>query len=167
MKPFVFRYATPLITGLFMVSLVSGVALYFGVGRAAFHEMHEILSLALIAPFVLHLWRNWRQFAAYFRKPAMAVATAVCLVAATAFAWPSLTGAETAPRGGPPQFALAQMMTTQPLAAVAPALGLDADTAADRLAAAGFAPAEGATLAQIAQAAGRPTTAIFAALAAR
>jgi hypothetical protein len=56
------RYATPLITGLFIVSLVSGVALFFHLGSAWFHSMHEWLSMVLILPFVLHIWKNWRAF---------------------------------------------------------------------------------------------------------
>jgi hypothetical protein len=44
------RYATPLITGLFIVSLVSGVALFFHVGQAYFHGMHEWLSMILASP---------------------------------------------------------------------------------------------------------------------
>ena len=28
------RYATPLITGLFLVSLISGLALFWGIGRS-------------------------------------------------------------------------------------------------------------------------------------
>ncbi|MDF2231214.1 DUF4405 domain-containing protein [Albimonas sp. CAU 1670] len=167
MKQIAFRYATPLITGLFVVSLVSGLALYFGVARPAFHEMHEILSLVLIAPFALHLWRNWRQFGAYFRKTPMAVALALSLVAAAAFAWPSLTGAGPAGRGGPPQVAVAQMMSAQPLSAVAPALGLAPQEAAARLQAAGFAPTQDASIAEMAQAAGRSTNAALAALAGR
>ena len=46
------RYATPLTTGLFLVSLVSGIALFFHLGAAAFHGMHEWLSMALMATLV-------------------------------------------------------------------------------------------------------------------
>ena len=53
-------YATPLTTGLFLASLISGIALFFHIGPSGFHGMHEILSMVLILPFVLHLWRNWR-----------------------------------------------------------------------------------------------------------
>ena len=47
------RYATPLITGLFLVSMISGIALFFHWGSAWFHGMHEWLSMVLIVPFVL------------------------------------------------------------------------------------------------------------------
>ncbi len=42
------RYATPFITGLFLVSLISGIALFFHVGPGGFHGMHEWLSMLLI-----------------------------------------------------------------------------------------------------------------------
>ena len=86
-KDILFRYATPLTTWLFLISLVSGVALFLGVGAQYFREMHEILSLLLIVPFGLHVWRNWRTLANYFRRPAMWISTVVCLAAAGAFAY--------------------------------------------------------------------------------
>lgn len=63
MTGFLRRYATPFITSLFLVSLVSGIALFFHVGAGWFHEMHEWLSMVLILPFFLHVWKNWRPFA--------------------------------------------------------------------------------------------------------
>ena len=43
MKPFLNRYATPLTLGLFAVSALSGVALFFHLAPGAFHGMHEWL----------------------------------------------------------------------------------------------------------------------------
>lgn len=86
-KDTLFRYATPLTTWLFLISLVSGVALFLGVGTQYFREMHEILSLFLIVPFGLHVWRNWRTLMGYFRRPAMWISTVVCLAAAGAFVY--------------------------------------------------------------------------------
>lgn len=76
------RYATPLTTGLFLVSLISGIALFFHYGTAAFREMHEWLSMVLILPFVLHVWKNWRPFLAYFKRLPMALSL-VCV------SWPA------------------------------------------------------------------------------
>lgn len=129
------RYATPFITGLFLVSLISGIALFFHVGPGGVHGMHEWLSMLLILPFVLHLWKNWRPMTGYFRHAPMAVALAVSAIAAGAFLIP--TG-ETPTAGGPPQFRLAHLVLTQPLQGVAPAVGLTPEALADRLTAAGF-----------------------------
>lgn len=135
MPRFLSRYATPSITALFLISLISGVALFLHVGTGTFHAMHEWLSLALIVPFVLHLWKNWRPMTAYFRGAPMATALVLSAVAALPFAWPS-AGREQA--GGPPQFALAhEMMTHSPLE-VAPALGTTPEDLVARLGASGF-----------------------------
>lgn len=88
MPSIVSRNATPLISGLFIVSLVSGVALFFHFGSSYFHGMHEWLSVVLIVPFVLHLWKNWRPFANYFKRGPMAVSLVASLAAAMVFVVP-------------------------------------------------------------------------------
>lgn len=154
------RYATPLITGLFLVSLISGLALFFHIGPSGFHGMHEILSLVLILPFGLHLWKNWRPMLGYFRRAPMAVTLALCTLAAGAFLIP--TGTSTA--GGPPQFQLFNRVMQQPLPLAAPALGADAAALADALVAAGYTVTEGASLAEIATASGKTEADVAAAI---
>lgn len=126
------RYATPFITGLFIISLVSGVAMFFHVGEAQLKEMHEWLGVVLIVPFVLHLWRNWKPFSNYFKRPAMKVALAASFVAAAAFVVPTLTA--TGPsRDGPPEFAAVRAMQNAPISSVAPVFGQDGDGLAEHL----------------------------------
>lgn len=137
MKSLLIRYATPFITGLFVVSLVSGVALFFHVGDSWSHGMHEWLSIVLILPFVLHLWKNWRPFLNYFRHLPMAAALAVSAVAALYFVWPSSAPA----RGGPPQIAFARQIMKNPPSQVAPLLGDTAEAMVARLNSQGFAAA--------------------------
>lgn len=151
------RYATPFVTGLFLVSLISGIALFFHVGPGAFHGIHEWLSMVLILPFLMHLWRNWRGFANYFRHVPMALALGVSIAASLAFFVP--TGGQAA-RGGPPQFAFAErVLDNGTVEDVAPLVGLTADEAKARLAAAGFEiPAPDATLSAIAAASNKSST---------
>lgn len=146
------RYATPLITGLFLVSLISGIALFFHVGQAYFHGMHEWLSMVLILPFVLHLWKNWRAMTTYFAKPAFALAMGLSLAGGAVFAYLGATSTS----GGPPQFALARMMMESPPEEVAPLLDLSEEELAAKLAAAGFGTsAPGQSLADLAKASGK------------
>lgn len=146
------RYATPLITSLFIVSLVSGIALFFHVGQAYFHGTHEWLSMVLILPFVLHLWKNWRAMTTYFAKPAFAVAMGLSLAGGAVFAYLGAANSS----GGPPQMALARMILASPPEEVAPLLDLSAEDLAAKLAAAGFAaPAPGQSLADLAKASGK------------
>ncbi|HRK43920.1 MAG TPA: DUF4405 domain-containing protein, partial [Gemmobacter sp.] len=120
MSALLYRYATPFTTGLFVVSLVSGLALFFHVGPSGFHGMHEILSLVLILPFGLHVWRNWRPMVSYFKRGPMAIALVASVAAAGVFLIPSGDNAA----GRPPAFRFANAVMAQPLAVVAPALGL-------------------------------------------
>ncbi len=153
MAPVFSRYATPFITGLFLVSLVSGLALFFHVGPVGFHGMHEWLSMVLILPFALHLWKNWRPMTGYLRHMPMAVALVVSALTSGAFIMP--TGGTTT-AGGPPQFQLAHLVLSQPLKDVAPAVGLAPDALADQLTAAGFTVTDSAqALTEIASASGK------------
>ena len=129
------RYATPLITGLFLVSLVSGIALFFHIGPTAFHGMHEWLSMVLILPFLLHLWKNWKPMLCYLRRAPMAISLALSVAAAAAFFLPSGTGQE---RGGPVQFRLAEQVLHATPEAAAPVFGVTEEALLTRLQAAGM-----------------------------
>ncbi|MCA2013906.1 DUF4405 domain-containing protein [Cereibacter sphaeroides] len=130
------RYATPFITGLFLVSLISGVALFFHWGQSWFHSMHEWLSMVLILPFVLHLWKNWRPVVCYFKRAPMWIALAASLVMALVFVIP--TGNEAAGGGRPPQFAFAEAMMAASPAEIAPILGTSTDAVVGALTGAGM-----------------------------
>jgi hypothetical protein len=110
------RYATPFITGLFAISLVSGVALFFHLGTSYFREMHEWLSMVLIIPFVLHLLKNWRPFLMYFKHVPMAIALVLSLAAGGFYAWEGAQGGA----GGNPMMAIANAMQSSSVSTVAP-----------------------------------------------
>lgn len=157
------RYATPLITGLFLVSLVSGIALFFHVGTSAFREMHEILSMVLILPFGLHVWKNWRAFMAYFKRVPMMAALAGSLAVSLAFAVPAMTGSG----GGSPQAAIFGAFENGSVSAIAPLFGHDGESLATVLKDAGFAVASvDDTVKAIASASGKPPFAVIGAIAA-
>ncbi len=137
MPSFLSRYATPLTTGLFLVSLVSGVALFFHYGSAYFHSMHEWLSMVLIAPFVLHIWKNWRSFINYFKRPAMAFSLVASLAVSLFFVVP-VWNAAGGTGGGRPDMAVLRAVQSAPITAVAPIFGHDAEGFAEALRAKGF-----------------------------
>lgn len=119
------RYATPFITALFLVSLVSGVALFFHFGSAAFHGMHEWLSMVLIVAFILHVWKNWRPFLTYFKRAPMLIALVLSLLGGLAFAMPAMTGQRA---GGSPQRAVFEAFQGGTVANIAPLFGHDAQS---------------------------------------
>ena len=129
------RYATPFITGLFIVSLISGIALFFHIGPSGFHGMLEWLSMLLILPFALHLWKNWRPFLTHFKRAPMGIALAVSVLISLPFLLPS--GQQGA--GGPPPFAFSHMILANPASDVAPLLGMTPQDLVARLTAAGIA----------------------------
>lgn len=158
------RYATPLITGLFLVSLVSGTALFFHVGPSGFHGMHEWLSMVLILPFVFHLWKNWKPMKSYLRHAPMAIALVASLAAALVFLYPA--SANRGDRaGGPPQFAFAHKAMAASVAEMAPVLDMTPEALQAKLTAAGFAVAgSGQTLTDIAAASQKSEAELVSAL---
>lgn len=155
MRSILLRYATPLTTGLFIVSLVSGVALFFNFEGRLFKAMHEWLSMVLAVPFVLHLWKNWRPLVSYFRRPPMTIALLASLVGALAFAVPAMM----APRGGGggnPMQAILGVVQSGTIADLAPLFGHTPETLADALRSKGLTVASGgARLSDVAEASAR------------
>lgn len=144
------RYATPLTTGLFLVSTVSGVALFLHLGSNWFREMHEILSLVLLVPVGVHLWRNWTALLCYFRRSAFWISMAVSLGAAGLFLADAGSG------GGNPAMAFVGAAQKAPVSALAPVIGIDETEILHRLTAAGISPVQPAdSLAAIAERSGR------------
>ncbi len=119
-RDYVNRYATPFTTGLFVVSLVSGVFLFFHVGTAAFRGMHEWLSMVLIVPFVLHVWKNWPPILSYLKRGWLMWPLGVSLVAALGFAATGIF--EIGGVGGNPQVAMFQAIGNARIADLAPVL---------------------------------------------
>lgn len=140
MKDVLMRYATPSMTGLFLVSLISGTVIFLHLGPGWLHGAHEWLSMLLFAPFVLHIWRNWRAFGIYFKRSAMPISLAASVLAVAMFAMAPSGDAEG--RGGPPQFALAASMAASTPAAVAPVLGVTPEALVEKLKQAGIVEAD-------------------------
>jgi hypothetical protein len=164
MTTFLSRYATPFTTGLFLVSLISGLALFFHVGPSGFHGMHEILSLALILPFGLHVWKNWRPMSAYLKHAPMGIALALSLAMSLPFLIPQ---GDQAQGGRPAQFALIQAVMAGTPAELAPALHTTPEALVGALQTAGFDGAKATLpLTEIASQAGKDTGAVAAALVA-
>lgn len=147
------RYATPFTTGLFVVSLVSGIALFFHLGTNSFRGMHEWLSMVLALPFILHVWKNWRPFVSYFKRPPMAIALGLSLAAAIGFVIPTLSGNAAA---GNPQIAAIQAIAGGMLEQVAPLYGHTPESFATALKDKGFTAAQtGLSLSNIATQSGK------------
>lgn len=112
---FLHSYGTPLTAGLFAVSAISGVALFFHWASASFHAMHEWLSMLLVAPFALHLWKNWKPLLAYARRRTLLIPLVLSVAVAVPFALMAGKG-----RAGNPAFQTIGLMTRASVADLAP-----------------------------------------------
>lgn len=153
-RDYVNRYATPFTTGLFVVSLISGISLFFHVGTAAFRGMHEWLSMVLIIPFVLHVWKNWPPMLSYLKRGWLIWPLGVSLVAALGFAATGIF--ELGGVGGNPQAAMYQAFANARIADLGPVLKVpqsEIDARLARVGVTGVAP--DTSLAAAAKAAGK------------
>lgn len=150
LKNLINRYATPLTTGFFLVSMVSGVALFFHWAPGLFHGMHEWLSMVLLVPFALHMWKNWGPLMGYIKRKALFVPLLLSIVVAVPFAVSSSGGKP----GGNPAFAAVQLVTKAPLVDSAALFKATPDELVARLRERGLAVASSSdSLNQIAQSA--------------
>ena len=99
--------------------------------------MHEWLSMVLILPFGLHVWKNWRAFTVYFRHAPMAVALVVSTVAAAVFLMPSSQPAGAG--GGNPALAVLNRLTAATPAELAAVLDTTPEAVTTALATQGIA----------------------------
>jgi hypothetical protein len=157
LKSFVTRFATPLTTGLFAVSAVSGVALFFRWAPGAFHAMHEWLSHLLLLPFGFHVWRNWSGLVSYARRGTLLLPLAATIAVAVPFAAPALLRGSGG-QGSPPARAM-RLLTQTPLITLAPVLKTTPDALQAELTRRGYKVASlSETLETVAAASGVPAT---------
>lgn len=120
---FITRFTTPLTTGFFIVSAISGVALFFHWVPNLFRAMHEWLSVVLLIPLVLiHLWKNWGAFVNYTRQGILFMALALSLVVALPFASSGMKST-----GGNPAPKVMRLLMQAPLSDVAPVLKMTSE----------------------------------------
>jgi hypothetical protein len=155
---FLNRYATPLTTGLFLISTISGVALFFRWQPRAFHAMHEWLSLLLLAPIIFHLWKNWRPLTSYAKRGWLLIPLVLSIAAAVPFAWSGLTSTG----GGNPAFRIIPVIAKARLTDLAPILRTTPEALLASLREKGYAVAStDQTLDAVATAAGVPPSEIL------
>ncbi|WP_368412702.1 DUF4405 domain-containing protein [Dongia sp.] len=158
MRDFINRYATGATTGLFLVSGVSGLALFFHLMPQLFKEMHEWLSLVLFVPVGLHLYRNWPAFLGYVRRRALILPLAISLALAAIFAVPAISSG-TGPNGMARIMAGLEQGTVADMSGL---LGTSPEALAKHLVQAGYrvsGPAD--TVSAIADKSGRPAREII------
>lgn len=160
-RTFMNRYGTPLTTGFFLISAITGVALFFHWGPGAFHPMHEWLSMVLLVPFALHLIKNWTSLVNYARRGTLYIPLLVALASTAYFFLPQSSSGH----AGNKQvaFMLVPLVTQAPLSQVAPIAHMDGGMLVHKLSAHGLTvTSEDQSIAQIAEANGKNTNDVLA-----
>ncbi|WP_040433236.1 DUF4405 domain-containing protein [Chlorobium ferrooxidans] len=81
MKASMKSWATPLASGAFTISAVTGLLIFFDIEIGMVEDVHKWLSWLLVGGVLLHLLSNWKQFTGYFsKKPAIAIIATALLV---------------------------------------------------------------------------------------
>lgn len=62
-------WATPLTVGTTLVTLVTGVLLFFHLAPGLTRVSHEWIGMIMVAAVAAHLVLNWRAFTTYFKRP--------------------------------------------------------------------------------------------------
>lgn len=153
MQQWLKTYGTTFTVGLFIVSTVSGVFLFFQIASPTFHGMHEWLSMVLIVPVGLHLWKNWTGFSGYFKRKSIYMPLAASIIAGFVFAYPSLS---TSSSGGNPLRATVHAVQGGTITQVAPLYKLTPEALKARLQAKGYTVTSlDQPIAEIAEASGK------------
>ena len=140
---------TPVTIVLFVVSTVTGVMLLLRWNAGLVRFSHEWLSLVFSAIALWHLVKNWTAFTGYFKRNMALAAFALSLVVSVVVT--AMTPTPAAP-GGPG--AILRAISSAPLEAAAPALGVAPDAAIGILKAANIDAQGSETLAAIGTRAG-------------
>lgn len=146
------RIATPFTITLFIVSAISGAALFFHWNGRLFHEMHEWLSMVFLAPVALHLIRNWKSLTGYLARGGIVIPLLITAAAAAVFVFPR----ENERRGPPVAARAVGALTHAHVSELAPVIGMAPAALQTRLADLGYTAAPEDTLATIAARKGVP-----------
>jgi hypothetical protein len=106
------------------------VALFFHWTPDAFHVMHEWLSVVLLVPFALHVWRNWPALIRYVRHKTLFLPVLVSILVVVPFA---ASGLMHAGNGGPLSARAARLLLQTQLTDLAPVLKTTPDALRTKL----------------------------------
>ncbi|WP_193081729.1 DUF4405 domain-containing protein [Pseudooceanicola spongiae] len=133
------KWATPMVASTFLITGVTGVALYFHSGGTLSRDAHIWVGFAVLAVAVLHIVMNWRPVKGYLKRPLPAAILALGVVA-TVLSSVTLTPTDPdVPTVNPGMVFGA--LTTAPVSALAQLVGKQPDAFVATLQAQGFSDA--------------------------
>jgi hypothetical protein len=137
LENFLKNYATPLVVAVFLGLATSGLMMFFGLAKEEVHDLHRWIGIGFVVVAVLHIVWNWRGLTVRLRQGQAVVVIGAVVIALGALIGLKQFGPEEEGRHGGGQ--IMAVLAHQPIASVAPALGMSADEAVARLKAKGIA----------------------------
>jgi len=128
-------WATPLTIATTLVTLVTGVFLFFHYAPGLTRVSHEWIGMLMVGAVVAHMVLNWRAFTTYFKRP---VGLALMALGAAAMAATVLVSAPQGAGGPSGMRALMQMLGNARVETLAELAGQEPDALLARLGAAGI-----------------------------
>lgn len=138
-------WATPLTIATTLVTVITGVLLFFHISPGVTRLSHEWIGMAMVAAVAFHLALNWRAFTTYFKRPVGIVLISAGVVA-TALTF-ALSPAD--PQGSGGMSAVMGAMEAADMTALAGLAKTDVGTVLQRLEAAGIQASADQTLARV------------------
>ncbi len=125
------EWVTPLAIGAFVISAVTGVAIFFHIDTGLAKFVHEWLSWLLLIAVLLHIGANYFGFKRYFTggRGLAIIAASVLIVAASFVISSGERGA-----GGPPHIRPARALAQAPLSVLAQVAKITPEQLRERLA---------------------------------
>ncbi|MBV7409236.1 DUF4405 domain-containing protein [Maritimibacter sp. DP1N21-5] len=138
-------WATPLTIATTLVTLVSGVLLFFHLAPGLSRPAHEWIGMVMVAAVAAHMLLNWRAFTTYFKRP-----LGLGLIAAgVAVTVASMVIPPAQPAGGSPVGMILQAMNGAEVRVLADLAHRDVTEVIAQLAVDGMAATPETTLAQL------------------
>ena len=162
MNTFLKNYATPLVVAIFLAIATTGLMMFFGIAAHDVHELHEWIGVTFVAVAVLHIAWNWRSLTVRLRQTRAVVVILGIVVVAGGLIGYNQFKPEEARGGGTRQIVMT--LARAPIATMAPALGLTADTVVARLKARGIEADAQQSLGDIARRQNREVPGLFNAI---
>lgn len=131
-------WATPLVTGAFVLIAVTGVLMFFHADSGLNKLAHEWLGWAMLAGAAAHATANWPALRNHLRQPLGRGLVAAFVLALGLSFWPAAGSGD-----GPPFAAPVAALAKAPLPVLAQVAGVSPEAMAARLQAAGVAGAAG------------------------
>ena len=120
------RFATPLIIGTGLISMTTGLLMFF-VTEDPFLYAHEIVGLGFSVAILLHIYTNWRPFKKYFAQRSVIIIALAWLIGVGLIARTAIFSE------GEPEELIMERIEQTSITRIAPIVDMEVETLIKRL----------------------------------